>query len=113
MRLKPEYEIVALAAAIESALAVPGPNNHGRNALLKVVAVLLSENPDQRKNLYDLRREALWKRVKSYIAEPTPAEWERLDVFRNGVLRFMAAAILSTKRFKTTVLGGFRIGKGR
>jgi hypothetical protein len=101
MQLRPEYEIVTLAVTIESALAVPGKEGHGRNDLSEAVAVLLSEDPDHRKGLYDLTREALRQRGEVVHRGAAPAEWEGLKGFRNVVLRFIATAIHSTDRFKT------------
>ena len=102
MQLRPEYEVLTLAVAIESALTVPGQENHGRNILSEAVAVLLSENPDHRKSLYDLTRGALWQRGEVVHRGVDPTEWEGLKGFRNIVLRFLATAIHSTDRFKTT-----------
>jgi hypothetical protein len=102
MQLRPEYEIVTLAVAIESALAVPGKEGHGRNDLSEAVAVLLSENSDHRKGLYDLTREALRQRGDVVHRGAASAEWEGLKSFRNIVLRFLATAIHSTDRFKTS-----------
>ena len=102
MQLKSEYEIVTLAVAIESALAVPGQNSPRTNALCEAVAVLLSENPDHRKHLYDLTRKAFWQRGEVVHRGADPAEWEGLNGFRNIVQRFLATAIHSTDRFKTS-----------
>jgi hypothetical protein len=101
VQLKPEYEAVALAVAVESALAVPGKESHGRNVLAEAVAVLLSENPDQRLQLYDLTRAALWQRGEVVHRGADATEWDALGDFRNVVLKFLTAAIRSTDRFTT------------
>ena len=102
MQTRPEYEIVTLAIAVESALAVPGQENHGRNILAEAVAVLLTESPVERRSLFDLTRTALLNRGDVVHRGVDAVEWEGLKKFRNVVQRFITATIHSIERFQTT-----------
>jgi hypothetical protein len=102
MQTRPEYEVMTLAIAIEAALAIPGQQNHGRNALAEAVAVLLSDDAVERTKLFDLTRAALWNRGDVVHQGVDSLEWEALKLFRNVVLAFIAEAIHSTERFQTT-----------
>jgi len=53
---------MTLVIAIEAALATPGQQSHGRNALAAAVAVLLSRDAAERTKLFDLTRAALSNR---------------------------------------------------
>ena len=102
MQLRPEYEVVTLAVAIESALRIPGKEGHGRNKLAEAVAVVLSEDALHQKELYDLARAALQQRGEVVHQGADDLEWEGLKKFRDVVKRFIATAIDSTDRFQTT-----------
>lgn len=102
MQTRPEDEVMTLAIAIEAALAVPGQQNHGRNVLAEVVAVLLSDEAAERTRVFGLTRAALWNRGDVVHQGVDSLEWDDLKNFRNVVLAFIAATIHSTERFHTT-----------
>lgn len=102
IQIKPEYEIVTLAIAIESALATTGGEGLGRNVLSEAVAVLLSDDDRERKALFNLTREALQQRGGIMHHGKRDLEWDRLHQYRSVVRRFLTAAIESTDRFQST-----------
>lgn len=103
-RIQPtlEYEIVTLAIALESALAVPGKRGHGKNALAEAVAVVLTDSPTERMHLFEATKAALWSRGDVVHQGASAAELDGIAPFRNAVQRFIATAIQLTVKFQTT-----------